>query len=198
MGVGYLGSSLKARKHLEPGAPGGAVLLFVRSPITRGDCGLQCASEANGMPERWSPPSPAVMFANHAPHQYTAETAGSSAHRKRTGSRNISLRIRRQCVGIKCGDEAYPTKRGDKVRGQRVSAKHPLNPTLKLTLKRNAYSTRLIFRSARAAQRFYPLNCEPLSGRNNRPSKKRPCALKGRDIPAQGNALGKGPKNDEP
>ena len=80
----------------------------------------------------------------------------------------------RQGVGTKCGDEAYPTKRGDKVRGQGVSAKHPLKPTLNLTLNRHAYFTRLIFRSARAAQRFYPLNCEPLSGRNNGPSKKTP------------------------
>jgi hypothetical protein len=71
-----------------------------------------------------------------------------------------------------------------------------LKPTLNLTLNRHAYFTRLIFRSARAAQRFYPLNCEPLSGRNNGPSKKRPCALKGRDMPAQGNALGNRQNND--
>ena len=33
-------------------------------------------------PERWSPPSPAVSYSIHAPHQYTAETAGSKAHLK--------------------------------------------------------------------------------------------------------------------
>ena len=36
--------------------------------------------------------SPAVSFASHAPHQYTAETAGSKAHRKRTESRNAGDR----------------------------------------------------------------------------------------------------------
>mgnify|MGYP003616412938 CR=1 FL=1 len=46
----------------------------------------------------------------------------------------------RQSVGTKCGDEAYPTKRGDKVRGQSVSAKHPTpNPLLNYS-----YSTRLL------------------------------------------------------
>ena len=43
---------------------------------------------------------------------------------------------------------SHSTRCGDKVCGQGVSAKHPLNPTLnptlKLTLKRNAYSTRLL------------------------------------------------------
>ena len=35
---------------------------------------------------------PAVSFAIHAPHQCTAETAGSIAHPKRTGSRNFRFR----------------------------------------------------------------------------------------------------------
>ena len=54
-------------------------------PQKCGDRGLQGASEANGEPERWSPPSPAVSFSTSCALQYTAETAGSKAHLERTG-----------------------------------------------------------------------------------------------------------------
>jgi hypothetical protein len=48
--------------------------------------------------------------------QLNAPSLPLLAHLERTGSRNIRLRFRfRQSVGIKCGDEVYPTKRGDKV-----------------------------------------------------------------------------------
>ena len=59
--------------------------------------------------------SPAVTFATPCAPQYTAETAGSKAHPKRTGCRNICLAfyLSRQSVGTKCGDKV-------------LSAEHPL------------------------------------------------------------------------
>ncbi len=42
----------------------------------------------------------------------------------------------------------------DKVWRQGVGAKHPLNPTLKLTLNRYAYSTRLLFRVRQSRQSY--------------------------------------------
>ena len=94
-------------------------------------------------PERWSPPSPAVPFTNHAPHQYTAETAGSKRIRSERKAKTRIARsppftlfaiqlgcfangllppAARQSVGTKCGDEAYPTRRGTKC-GRSVSDK---------------------------------------------------------------------------
>ena len=75
-----------------------------------------------------------------------------------TKRRDKELRrsVKRQSVETKCGN---------KVRGQGVGTRYG--------------------DGARAAQRFYPLNCEPLSGRNNRHSKIAPPA------PCRGTSTGK-------
>ena len=104
---------------LEPAVPGGIVLHLMRSPIHRGDRGLQGASGVNGEPE------------------HSLALSLSTKRRDIVWGRSVSDKAWRQSVETRYGD------------------------------------------GVRAAQRFYPLNCEPLSGRNNCPSKKRPCALKG-------------------
>jgi hypothetical protein len=75
---------------------------------------------------------------------------------------------------------------------------HHSKPSLKLTLNRHASSTRLILPGL-AASRGLSL---PLSTKAakllTKLATKWMKALKGRDIPAQGNALGNGAKNDEP
>ena len=79
-------------------------------------------------PERWSPPSPAVPFTNHAPHQYTAETAGSIAsgangepehslalslstkRRDKVWRRSVADQAWRQSAGTRCKCEAHTTR----------------------------------------------------------------------------------------
>ena len=71
-------------------------------------------------------------------HRKVHEAANNKVHP--SGAFQPPIFSFRQSVGTRCGDEAYPTKRGDKVRGQSVSAKHPTpNPLLNYS-----YSTRLL------------------------------------------------------
>ena len=61
---------------------------------------------------------------------------------------NVNWDSFRQSAGTKCGDEVYPTKRGDKVCGQSVSAEHPLKPSHNLNLNRHATRLLLCFRQS--------------------------------------------------
>ena len=58
---------------------GGTVRQSCAASIHRVDRGLHSASEANGRPERWSPPSPAVMFSTTAEAADIPYGAGISA-----------------------------------------------------------------------------------------------------------------------
>ena len=87
------------------GRAGGAVRQSCAPQYTAETAGSSAHRKRTGS-RNWSPPSPAVPFANHAPHQYTAETAGSMAHLERTGSQNIRLLFRfRQSVEPRCVDK---------------------------------------------------------------------------------------------
>ncbi len=111
------------------GSPEGAlirprrdVLRVMRSTNTRGDRDPQCASEANGVPE------------------HSLALSLSTKRRDKVWRQSVSL-IHSNCLLL-----LPPPRSGAAALGgrQSVSAKHPLNPTLNLTLKRHASSTRLL------------------------------------------------------
>jgi len=78
-----------------------------------------------------------------------AATASSPACDK-VWRQGVGDKVLGQGVETRCNE----TRCGDKVLGQGVGAKHPLNPTLKLTLNRHAYSTRLLFRVRQSRQSY--------------------------------------------
>ena len=78
-----------------------------------------------------------------------AATASSPACDK-VWRQGVGDKVLGQGVETRCNE----TRCGDKVLGQGVGAKHPLNPTLKLTLNRYAYSTRLLFRVRQSRQSY--------------------------------------------